>query len=165
MEKKLRSEYTVRFGDCDLFGHLNNARYLDYFLNAREDHLKTYYDMDLRSFYKEGISWLVGGHEIVYLRPAQYNERVVIYSALFHASDDVLWVELIMMDEKESHFKSVMWTRFVPVNVKTGKKENHPPSFMDFANQVTLPGIELSAGLQERLKVLIGEVVRAKATA
>ena len=27
--------HRVHFQDCDMLGHLNNARYLDYFLNAR----------------------------------------------------------------------------------------------------------------------------------
>src|SRR5262245_41182489 len=143
MEKKLRSEYVVRFSDCDPFGHLNNARYIDYFLNAREDHLKTYYDMDLRSFYQQGLSWVVAGHEILYLRAANYNDRVVIYSSCIHAADDTLVVELAMLDEKESHYKSLLWTRFVPVNVKTGKREMHPQSFMDFANGVLLQDVDL----------------------
>lgn len=152
MEKELRSEYVIRFSDCDLFGHLNNARYIDYFLNAREDHLKKYYDMDLTMFYKEGLSWFVNSHEIVYLRPAQYNERVIVTSALFHAANDSLWVEMTMTDMQETHFKSVMWTKFVPVNVKTGRKEIHPASFMDFANQVTVNNIDLKTGMRERLK-------------
>lgn len=152
MEKKLRSEYVIRFSDCDPFGHLNNARYLDYFLNAREDHLKTYYDMDLRDFYQQGLSWVVAGHEILYLRPANYNERVVIYSSLIQLAQDTLLVELTMLDEKESHHKSILWTRFVPVGVKTGRKEMHPQSFMDFANEVLVAGVDLQAGIKERLK-------------
>ena len=154
MEKRLQSGYVIRFSDCDPFGHLNNARYVDYFLNAGEDHLKKYYDMDLQSFYKEGLSWVVGGHEILYLRPAQYNERVIIHSALFHASNDGLWVEFQMTDEKELHLKSVMWTRFVPVNVKTGRRENHPQSFMDFAQQVVFDEIDLKDGLKSRVMAI-----------
>lgn len=155
MEKRLRSEYMTRFSDCDLFGHLNNARYIDYFLDAREDHLKKYYDMDLQTFYKQGLSWFVAGHEILYLRPAQYSEKVIVHSCLFHASNDSLWVEFQMTDEKETHIKSIMWTRFVPVSVKTGKKEPHPQSFMDFAQQVTVSDIDLQAGLKERIKMLL----------
>ncbi len=154
MEKKLRSDYVVRFSDCDPFGHLNNARYIDYFLNAREDHLKTYYDMDLRTFYQQGLSWVVAGHEILYLRPADYNDRVVIYSSLIHAANDSLLVELVMLDDRESHFKSIVWTRFVPVNVKTGRKEPHPQSFMDFANEVLVNGVDLQAGIKDRLRAL-----------
>lgn len=155
MEKKLQSDYVVRFSDCDLFGHLNNARYIDYFLNAREDHLKKYYDMDLTTFYQQGLSWFVAGHEILYLRPAQYNERVKINSALFHVANDSLWVELTMTDENETHVKSIMWTRFVPVNPKTGRKEIHPQSFMDFANQVVVSDVDLQAGLKSRLAALM----------
>jgi acyl-CoA thioester hydrolase len=154
MEKKLQSDYVIRFSDCDLFGHLNNARYIDYFLNAREDHLKKYYDMDLTTFFKQGLSWFVAGHEILYLRPAQYNERVKINSSLFHATNDGLWVELTMTDENETHVKSIMWTKFVPVNPKTGKKEIHPPSFMDFVNQVLVADVDLQAGLKNRLSAI-----------
>jgi acyl-CoA thioester hydrolase len=162
MEKKLRSEYTIRFSDCDLFGHLNNARYIDYFLDAREDHLKNYYNMTLTSFYNEGLSWFVAGHEIAYLRPAQYSEKVVVTSSLFHAGDDVIWVEFTMMDEKETHCKSIMWTRFVPVNVKTGKKQMHPATFMQFANQVKADDIDLQAGMKNRINELMAELMAAK---
>lgn len=155
MEKLLRSEYVIRFSDCDLFGHLNNARYINYFLDAREDHLRKYYDIDLQTFYKQGLTWFVAGHEILYLRPAMYNEKVVITSATIHHSPDSFWVEFVMMDEQETHLKSVMWTRFVPVNVKTGRKENHPESFMEFARQITVEGIPVEAGLKERVATLM----------
>ena len=39
MQKAFESEALIRFPDCDPFNHLNNAHYLDYFINAREDHL------------------------------------------------------------------------------------------------------------------------------
>jgi YbgC/YbaW family acyl-CoA thioester hydrolase len=136
MEKIPYSLYTVRFSDCDPFAHLNNARYIDYFLNAREDHLKNVYDMDLKTFYQQGMTWFVGGHEIQYLKPADYNETVRIQTSLIKALPDALLVEMVMTDEAQSHIKSVMWTRFIPVNLKTGKRENHPEAFMAFAKSV-----------------------------
>ena len=33
------SKVAIRFQDCDPFAHLNNAKYIEYFINAREDHL------------------------------------------------------------------------------------------------------------------------------
>jgi YbgC/YbaW family acyl-CoA thioester hydrolase len=137
MEKQPHSYYTIRFSDCDPFGHLNNARYIDYFLNAREDHLKSAYDMDLNQFYKQGLTWFVGSHEIAYLRPADYNEKVKITSALLEAGHDFLLVEMTMTDAADSHLKSIMHTRFIPVGLKSGKRENHPDTFLDFANSVT----------------------------
>lgn len=153
MEKRLQSVYTIRFSDCDLFGHLNNARYIDYFLNAREDHLKTYYNMSLDEFYRQGLTWFVGSHEILYLRPAQYNERVVIHSCLFHVTNDMFWVEMKMTDEKNSHLKSLLWTKFVPVNPATGRKQNHPDSFMEFARKVMVDDVDWQAGIKSRLAV------------
>lgn len=137
MEKTPFSFYKIRFSDCDLFGHLNNARYIDYFLNAREDHLKDHYNIDLKDFYGQGTGWLVGSHEIIYRKPARYNERVYIGSTLLKIADDnTLLVEMLMMDEKQSHIKSIMWTAFIPVNVKTGKREAPPASFLKFAKTI-----------------------------
>lgn len=155
MNKTPHSLYTIRFTDCDPFGHLNNARYIDYFLNAREDHLKNEYQLDLSSFYQQGVSWLVAGHEISYIRPANYNERVFIKSALIQAAPASLLVEMIMMDENQSHIKSFMWTRFMHVNVKTAKKENHTDPFMEFARSIEVPGVDVSKGYQHRMKEII----------
>src|SRR4051812_3339284 len=111
----------IRFSDCDPFGHLNNARFLDYFLHAREQHLKREYGMELQNFYKEGLSWLISSHEIVYLKPAYYAETVNIQTTLLHVADDHLIAEMLMTNEQNSHIKAIVWTKFIPVNIKTGK--------------------------------------------
>ncbi len=157
MNKTPHSFYTVRFSDCDLFGHLNNARYLDYFLNAREDHLKDHYQMELSTYYKQGISWLVGSHEINYLRPAQYNEKVCIQTSLVKASEYSLLVELQMLNEAQNELKAVMWTSFIPVNVKTGRRENHPIEFMDFAKSIVSENTFVEEGIKNRITSLIKE--------
>jgi YbgC/YbaW family acyl-CoA thioester hydrolase len=113
MEKLLQSFYTVRFGDCDPFGHLNNARYIDYFLNAREDHLRDYYQMKLSDFAKRGIGWVVSNHEIYYMRPALYNEKVSIRSSVIEAGEAHLLVEMLMQDESRQYNKAIMCFRFV----------------------------------------------------
>lgn len=150
MEKQPKSSYRVRLGDCDIFGHLNNARYIDYFLNAREDHLRDHYDMDLKDFYSRGIMWVVGSHEILYRRPALYNELVNISSSLIKVGQDSLLVEMLMMDAQEQHVKAICWTSFVPVNAKTGKKENHAADFLEFAQGVENTGVDISAGIRAR---------------
>lgn len=155
MNKTPHSLYTIRFTDCDLFGHLNNGRYIDYLLNAREDHLKTEYGLDLTDFYKQDLSWLVAGHEISYIRPAAYNERVSIKSMLLKAEAGSLLVEMQMMDENETHLKSLMWTKFIHVNVKTGRRENHTDVFMDFARSIEVNEVDITKGYQQRLKDLI----------
>ena len=43
MSIETTSKAKIRFIDCDPIGHLNNSKYLDYMLNAREDHVEDYY--------------------------------------------------------------------------------------------------------------------------
>jgi len=149
------SVYTVRFSDCDLFGHLNNARYIDYFLNAREDHLKHYHALNLEEFYQNNLAWVVGGHEIAYLRPAVYNEIVTIQSALLKADAEFLLVETQMKNENQTHLKAIMRTRFVPINTKTGRKIPHESSFMEWAKTIENKEIVHYNTLQERIKQLL----------
>lgn len=148
---QLQSFYTVRFSDCDPFGHLNNARYIDYMLNAREDHLRDFYQWGLDEFYRQGIGWVVSAHEIIYARPASYNEKVCIQSDLIDMGDSHLLVELRMLDETGSTLKAIMWSRFTCVNVQTGRRSNHTPEFMDMLRERLEPGISVEAGLKARL--------------
>lgn len=154
MENKLQSFYTIRFNDSDPFGHLNNARYIDYFLNAREDHLKEYYQIDLRHFAAQGIGWVVSMHEIQYIRPAKYNERVCIQSELLELADSHLLVEMLMLDEAAEIPKAILWTKFTCINIKTGKRENHSADFMDFARALLVPGRDGQGGLRGRVEAL-----------
>ena len=162
MNKNPSSLYTVRFGDCDPLGHLNNVRYVDYFINAREDHLKESYQVNISDFAVQGITWVVGKHEISYLRPASYNEVVFITSAVIQANADVLLVEMLMMDEKQKHVKAFMWSMFIPINIKTGKKGLHPENFMDFAKSIERTDVDINAGYQNRLTTLIAEIKSAR---
>lgn len=155
MNKEPQSNYIVRFSDCDLFGHLNNARYLDYFLNAREDHLKDNYQLDLATYYTQGIGWVVGSHEINYLKPVKYNEKVTIKSTLVQADDYHLMVEMQMMNVEQTQLKAIIWTRFVPVNVKTGKRESHPSDFMEFARSIELENNFSDLTIRERILMLL----------
>ncbi len=155
MNKTPLSFYTIRFGDCDLFSHLNNARYIDYFLNAREDHLKEFYQLELSSYYQQGIGWLVGSHEISYLRPAAYNEEVCIKTGLLEVTPELLLVEMSMMDEQQTHLKSYLWTKFIPVDIKTGRKDNHSEEFMQFAKSIETKEAGISKGYQHRLKEVV----------
>jgi acyl-CoA thioester hydrolase len=139
MEKHPKSNYIIRFNDCDPLGHLNNSRYLDYFINAREDHLRSAYDIDLTVFYKNGQAWVVGHHEITYKRPAVYNEQVVIYTSLIDHSEYHLTIEAVMYDKEEAHIKAVQWTNLVSIDPRTGRKKAHDPDFMDFARSVHDP--------------------------
>lgn len=155
MEKILHSFYTVRFGDCDPFSHLNNARYIDYFLNAREDHLRDYYQIDLSEYAKKGMGWVVANHEIYYMRPAVYNEKICIRSAIIELGEAHLLVEMLMQDESRQSAKAVMWSKFTCIDLKTGRKQPHSYEFMNFAGLVIEDTIDTGAGIKARVTGLV----------
>lgn len=142
MDSFLQSFYTIRFNDCDPFWHLNNSCYLDYFLNAREDHLREYYQFELSEEYKKGNGWLIYTHQIAYLRPANYNETVWIRSGILGYSREILNVEMVMLDKAGKQLKSILHTQFVPVSIATGKKEAHTEEFMTFLQGKEIQGLD-----------------------
>ncbi|MFL0160819.1 acyl-CoA thioesterase [Aquirufa salirivi] len=155
MTKTPSSTYIIRFNDCDLLGHLNNSRYLDYFMNAREDHLRDFYQVDLTSYFNKGLGWVVSGHEIAYIKPAFYNEVVCIQSSLLYADSELLFLETIMMNESQSHLKAIMRTKLIPISTQTGKKSQHPSDFLNWAKSIENEAINHEENLPIRLKHLL----------
>ncbi|MEE1899974.1 acyl-CoA thioesterase [Flavobacterium rakeshii] len=155
---ELKTFYNIRFSDCDSFKHLNNSRYVDYMLNAREDHLKEFHDISMTYLYGKGSGWMVNKHEIIYLNPANYGEQVCIKSELLKYSDDSLFVEMTMWNEQETHIKAILWTKFIHINLLTGKRDNHPEWFAQLA--IPLENSEiLKPSISERLSVLMPQKV------
>jgi len=63
-----------------------------------------------------------------------------------------LLVEMQMQDETRQSVKAILWSRFICINIKTGKKEQHPDSFMQLARQLIDTGVDVSKGLGGRLQ-------------
>ena len=137
MERIPSSTATIRFQDCDPFGHLNNSSYIDYMFNAREDHLIRAYDLNIfQMTKKEGRSWMTGQSEIIYLKPAFVMEEVCIESKLINFSERYVQAEMIMYDLHKTHVKSVLWSKFFYVDVKLQRGITHPPELMDLFEQL-----------------------------
>jgi YbgC/YbaW family acyl-CoA thioester hydrolase len=164
MNKNPHSKYKIRFADCDMFGHLNNSRYLDYLINAREDHLKDFYNFDFNEYYKNDLVWVISSHEIAYLQPAIFNEIVTIQSTLLQLDIDLLHVETIMLNENQNQLKAIMRTKLVPINLKTGRKILHNVEFMEWAKKIENLEVGSHGNLQDRIKRLIVDF-KAKFTA
>lgn len=151
----LESTALIRFQDCDPFNHLNNAQYIDYFINAREDQLIEYYGLNIYQLAQdEGVSWVVLTNQIAYLRPALLMEEVVIQSQVIRYSEKDLTVELKMWDRKKEQLKSVMWSNFIHFNLQTQRAEKHAERFMELFQQVLNPVSEPS--FTERVAALSG---------
>lgn len=136
MLKEPGSLYIIRFNDCDPFGHLNNAAYLNYFMNAREDHLAEHYNLRLKDFAAMGRGWVVAQHQIAYLKPALVAEKVLIFTRVTDFSDQHIQVEMWMTDDQQQKVKAFLVTRFAHIDLKTGKRSSHDGELLQLLNNI-----------------------------
>ncbi len=140
LPKIISTKATIRFQDCDPFNHLNNGKYIDYFVNHREDALIANYDVNIFKITKEtGKTWVTGSNQIVYLKPALLMEPVYIESQLIHYTDSELLVEMRMFSEDKKHLKSVLWANFIHIELLKGKRTTHEETLMNLFKNVHLP--------------------------
>lgn len=145
MKKILTSTAKIRFQDCDPFNHLNNAKYIDYFINVREDQLLEHYQIDVyKKAYTDGTSWVVGTNQIIYLNPATTMETVLIESQLIKYASKNLTVEMRMWDHTRTQIKAMLWVNFVHVNLTEKRTQAHSEEFMQLFERIVLPVEETS---------------------
>ncbi len=125
------SRHRIRFKDCDPLGHLYNTRFLDYMLEAREDHIIEHYDLDLEKYATEqGLAWVVVNHEISYLKEAKRNEYVRIKSSMIQYTDKIIINEYQMWNDDCTQLKSLMWTTFLHIDLRLKKAIAHNDNVM-----------------------------------
>jgi acyl-CoA thioester hydrolase len=126
VKKTTESRVVIRFQDCDPLRHLNNAKYFDYFFNAREDQVPKLYGVEVMDFinaYKS--AWVVYQHRIAYVRPANVGEWVRIYSRIAWFNEDTVMIEYFMTDDSGSQLKTLLWTTMKYIDINTGQKVQH----------------------------------------
>ncbi|MBC6991122.1 acyl-CoA thioesterase [Hymenobacter sp. BT491] len=157
--------YRVHFQDCDMMGHLNNARYLDYFLNAREDHTTEHYALNLGQVASTlGASWVITKHHISYLRPALHSETVRIKSQLIHFDNSNLVVEMQMLSEDGTRLKALLWSEMTFVKVSTGTRTDHSDDLMDMLGEVDVEDVSYDPdGFDDRVRSLRKQLKRERA--
>jgi acyl-CoA thioester hydrolase len=74
----------VRFSDCDMMQHVNNAIYLNYFEEARIHYFRQLVGIDW-DWKKNGV--LLRKNELEYLKPVFLNDPVTIEVFLKHVGD------------------------------------------------------------------------------
>ena len=150
--KILSSTSIIRFQDCDPYAHLNNGRYLDYFMNAREDQLWKTYDFNVYEYSrKTGLGWVVAQNQIAYIRPALLMEEVSMESQLLESKPKFAKVEMRMYDA-DRKLKSLLWVQFIHVDIRQGKSVPVSDELQRFFEALCTPIVETD--FNERLKVL-----------
>ncbi|RTQ49746.1 acyl-CoA thioesterase [Hymenobacter gummosus] len=146
------SRHRIYFQDCDQLGHLNNVRYLDYFLNAREDHVIRHYALNMGQLAREQrAAWVITKHHLSYLKPANHGEQVLIRTQLIHFDNSRLVVEMQMLDADGLRLKALLWSEMAFVDLTTGKRAEHSDALMDLLEQVDVDDVDYHPdGFDER---------------
>ena len=159
--KVTESRVVIRFQDCDPLRHLNNAKYFDYFFNAREDQVPKLYGLeiiDLIRVYK--AAWVVYNHNISYIKPAMVGEWVRIMSRIIYSNHNTIVVEYYMTDDSKTELKTLLWTTMRYVTLAEGKSTDHEGAVMDFLKATTDQVNLDQVGVKERIKFLKEEISR-----
>jgi len=127
MEKEISTQVKIRFSDCDPIGHLNNVKYLEYMLNAREDHVEEFYGFTYEDYIKRtGCTWIAIQNEIAYLKEVRANSQVLVSSKTMEIQDRISKVEILMKSLDGKTIFAVLWITVIYFNMKTRQSEVHP---------------------------------------
>ena len=146
--------HRIYFQDCDMLGHLNNARYLDYFLNAREEHTTAHYSLNMGELAREqNAAWVITKHHISYLKPARQGARVRILSQLIHFDNSSLVLEMQMRDEAGERLLALLWSEMAFVTMPAGTRADHANAMMDLLDQLDVDTVDYDPdGFDNRVK-------------
>ena len=151
--KETESRVVIRFQDCDPLQHLNNAKYFDYFFNAREDQVPKLYGVEMIDMIKRyGATWVIYNHNISYIRPARVGEWVRIRSRLIWYNHNTIVVEYYMLDDAKAELKTLLWSTMRYVNMSDGRSTDHRGAIEDFL-KATLEETDISqVSIKDRIR-------------
>jgi acyl-CoA thioester hydrolase len=126
----------VRFSDCDMMQHVNNAVYLNYFEEARIHYFRQILGIDW-DWKREGI--LLRKNELEYLKPVFLHDPVEIAVYLKHLGDKsfTLTYEVRVNQELRTTGTSVLVCfdsqvmRSIPIPVKMREGLNRIPLLLE----------------------------------
>lgn len=156
--------YRVHFQECDKLGHLNNARYFDYFLNAREDHTTEHYDLNMGQLAREQhAAWVITKHQISYLKPARQGAMVRILSQLIHFDNSSLVLEMQMRSDDGARLLALLWSEMAYVTTTGGTRTDHSNAMMDFLDDLDVDSVDYSPdGFDDRVKEVRQELKKQR---
>lgn len=157
--KETESRVLIRFQDCDPLRHLNNAKYFDYFFNAREDQVPNLYGVEMMDFVKKYQAvWVIYNHNISYVKPAMVGEWVRVKSRIIWHNHNTIVVEYYMTDDSETQLKTLLWSTMRYVTLAEGKSTDHTGAVSDFVNATSMNMDISGIVVKDRVKSLAQEL-------
>jgi len=155
-------EYKVRFNDCDPMGHLNNSRYIDYFVNAMEDFLYKNYKLNLADELKKGFGWVVRDHQIMYITPVSHHQTVAVKVEFVRVRENEFEVEMQMFSESKGQIHALIRSNFSCFDVRKKRRAEHPENVFFAVSNAINPDLAFSSTLGERFQAIRMERKKSK---
>lgn len=119
---------TVRFADCDMFDHVNNAAYLTYVESARV----AYYSHVTGLQDPHEFDMTVARAEIDFKKPIFYPMTINIFTRATHIGTKSWTLEHELRDANNSDLLAHCTTVIVHFGHETGKSKPIPPEIVSF---------------------------------
>ncbi len=110
---------TVRGFHCDLYGHVNNARYLEFLEEARWDYVAQ--DQSLARMGQVGLGFVVAAITIEYKRPVGLGEVVAVHSNMESVQSKRAIMHQEVLNQASGKTVAEAWVTFAVINLETGR--------------------------------------------
>lgn len=126
---KIKTEITVRFSDVDIMGHVNNARYLSYFEQARLAYYKKLKALDLRKMAMgTALGFIVAGIGVKFQAPAYIDEVLTVAIRIAGLRTKAFRMEYEVRNKKTRRLIATGYSVQVMYNYKRQRTFPIPPS-------------------------------------
>jgi acyl-CoA thioester hydrolase len=119
-------EQRVVFGDCDMMGHVNNARYNTYFETARIEYLAA-----LEAEGIEPMRLILAEITVTYKSPAFLRETLLIGSRVAEVRNSSFIVEGQIAEKSTGRLVATSRAAIVHYDYETGKAIPLPPAWRE----------------------------------
>ena len=125
----VKAPVTVRFSDVDIMGHVNNARYLSYFEQARVEYYKRLKLLDLRKMNgRSAFGFIVGEITIKFHAPATIDETLIVGIRVAELRTKAYRMEYEIHEKKSKRLIATGTSVQVMYNYKKEKTIPIPPN-------------------------------------
>lgn len=120
----------------DLNEHVNNIAYMQWMQDAAMGHLHAM-QWPLSRYIEKGRSWVARSHFIEYLRPAMLDDEITVLTWIATAQGVESIRKYLVLRSSDGKQLARAETRWIFVNVQTGRPAPIEPDFADFFTLVT----------------------------
>jgi len=111
----------VRPDDIDMNQHVHNSRYFDYVLAARYDQMGRCYGMPMEEFLKLGFGWVVKVAHLVFKRPLNLGETMIVTTWIDEMRADGVRVQFTIVKRESGKLCCDGYFDYTMVNLATGR--------------------------------------------